>query len=397
MARILALEPWYGGSHRNFLDGLVEHSRHEFQTITMAARFWKWRMQGGAVSLARKTREVVEGGFKPDVLFASDMVNLPAYLALTRDLVPDVPVVVYFHENQLTYPLPEGTERDYTYGYINYLSCLAADRVVFNSAFHRDQFLEALPLLLRAFPDYTHLHSVNRIREKSEVLHLGIELERHDLYRDPVARAARERSGVMTVLWNQRWEYDKNPEGFFRLMNRLDDSGHRFNLILAGEHFKEQPHEFERAFERYADRILHYGYAEDFEEYSRLLHRADVVISTSIHEFFGIAIMEAIYCGCHPLLPARLSYPELIPESLREPLLHAPLLYEDEDELFRIASDLLAGRERPLPEASLRGIPSRLDWDRHVGAYDEVFDDLAGLRAGAGHVLDHGVGELRPA
>ena len=220
MARILALEPWYGGSHRNFLDGLVEHSRHEYQTITMAARFWKWRMQGGAVSLARKTREVVEAGFKPDVLFASDMVNLPAYLALTRDLVPDVPVVVYFHENQLTYPLPDGSERDFTYGYINYLSCLAADRVVFNSAFHRDQFLEALPLLLRAFPDYTHLHSVNRIREKSEVLHLGIELERHDLYRDPVARAARERSGVMTVLWNQRWEYDKNPEGFFRLMNR---------------------------------------------------------------------------------------------------------------------------------------------------------------------------------
>jgi glycosyltransferase involved in cell wall biosynthesis len=179
------------------------------------------------------------------------------------------------------------------------------------------------------------------------------------------------------VLWNQRWEYDKNPEAFFRLMNRLDDAGCPFRLILAGEHFKEQPYEFERAFERYAERILHYGYAEDFEEYSRLLHRADLVVSTAVHEFFGIAVMEAIYCGCHPLLPDRLSYPELIPESLHRPLLHAPILYEDEDELFRILHDILTGKERPLPPATLRSIPERLDWRAHIAAYDRLLESVA--------------------
>jgi len=117
-------------------------------------------------------------------------------------------------------------------------------------------------------------------------------------------------------------------------MNRLDDSGVTFRLILAGEHFNEQPPEFEQALRRYANRILHYGYAEDFAEYSRLLHQADLVISTAIHEFFGISVLEAIYCGCHPLLPNRLTYPELIPERLHKPLLHAPILYDDEDELF---------------------------------------------------------------
>lgn len=374
MARILALEPWYGGSHRNFLDGFTEHSRHEFETVTMAARFWKWRMQGGAVSLSRKTHELVEGGFSPDVVFANDMVNLPAYLALSRDVLRDVPVVVYFHENQLTYPIQGDEERDYTYAYINYLSCLAADRILFNSSFHRDEFLEALPVLLRTFPDYTHLNSVRLIRDKSEVLHLGMDLGRHDQFRDSRSVPSRTLNRTLTVLWNQRWEYDKNPEGFFRVMNRLDDAGFKFNLILAGEHFEEQPYEFKRAFERYAQRILHYGYAEDFEEYSKLLHKADVIISTSLHEFFGVAVMEAIYCGCHPLLPNRLSYPELIPESLRSPLLHAPLLYDDEDHLFKIASDILAGRERPLPVASLQGIPAHLDWDTHVKAYDHVLD-----------------------
>ncbi|HMB94359.1 MAG TPA: DUF3524 domain-containing protein [Rhodothermales bacterium] len=377
---VLALETWYGGSHRNFLDGLVDHSVHTFKTVTMTPRFWKWRMQGGAVTMARKAIEVLDEGFVPDVIFATDMVNLPAFLALTRERLAEVPVVLYFHENQLTYPLPEDTPRDNTYAYINYLSCLAADHIVFNSQFHYDEFMEALPVLLRLFPDFTHLNTVREIRSKSSVLHLGMDLQAHDAY-------AAEYSGhdwgpgmqPPIVLWNQRWEYDKNPSAFFRMMNRLDDAGCTFRLILAGEHFQEQPKEFDRAFERYAERILHYGYAEDFKEYSRLLHRADIVVSTAIHEFFGIAVMEAIYCGCHPLLPNRLSYPELIPQSLHHPLLHAPVLYEDEDELFRILYDILKGKERPLPPATLRGILEPLDWREHVADYDALLEKVASV------------------
>lgn len=376
--KVLALEPWYGGSHRNFFDGLMGHSRHTFHPVTMAARFWKWRMHGGAVTMARKAEQAREEGFMPDVILATDMVNLPAFLALARPAFADVPVVLYFHENQLTYPLPPEQERDYTYAYVNYLSCLAADRIVFNSQYHFDEFMEALPLLLRAFPDYNHLNTVQQIREKSTVLHLGMDLQGHDRY---TADYPQHHWGpgmkAPIILWNQRWEYDKNPGAFFRMMNRLDDTGHVFRLILAGEHFEEQPKEFERAFERYAERILHYGYAEDFEEYSRLLHRADIVVSTAVHEFFGIAMMEAIYCGCHPLLPNRLSYPELIPASLHRPLLHAPVLYDDEDALYRILSDILKGQERPLPLASLRDIPRRLDWRTHVDHYDDLLEEVA--------------------
>jgi len=374
---VLALEPWYGGSHRIFLDGLARHSTHHFHLITMAARFWKWRMHGGAVTMARKAVQVLQEGFKPDVIFATSMVNIPAFLALTRPHLNDVPVVFYLHENQLTYPLPEDQERDHTYAYINYLSCLAADRIVFNSHFHYEEFMKALPLLLRMFPDYTHLHTVQDIRRKSTVLHLGMDLQAHDRYADAYAPPTWG-PGMKPpiVLWNQRWEYDKNPEAFFRLMNRLDDVGCSFRLILAGKHFEEQPYEFERAFERYAERILHYGYAENFEEYSRLLHRADLVVSTAIHEFFGVAVMEAIYCGCHPLLPNRLSYPELVPESLHRPLLHAPVLYDDDEALFQIMDAILKGRERPLPPATLRGILASLDWPAHVAHYDQMLEEV---------------------
>lgn len=375
---VLALEPWYGGSHRHFLDSLARHSGHAFRLVTMADRYWKWRMQGGAVTLAQKAREALDDGFAPDVLFATGMVNLPAFLALTRDRLAGVPVVLYFHENQLTYPLREGVERDYTYAYINYLSALAADRVVFNSQFHADEFFEALPELLRRFPDYTHLDTVGRLREKSAVLHLGLDLAALDRHA-PATRA--ERPGPPVVLWNHRWEHDKDPEAFFRVMNRLDDAGAPFRLLLAGEHFENQPPEFERAFRRYAARILHYGYAEDTAEYARLLHRADLVVSTARHEFFGISILEAVHCGCHPLLPNRLTYPELIPERLHRPLLHAPVLYESEDELFEILRRVLTGQEKPLPASVLREIPARLAWPQQALAYDALFEEVAQLAA----------------
>ena len=376
---VLALEPWYGGSHRHFLDSLAHHSDHTFVPVTMAARYWKWRMQGGAVTLAHKSLEQFDER-SPDLIFASDMVNLPAFLALTRERFAGVPVVLYFHENQLTYPLREGVERDYTYAYINYLSALAAGRVVFNSQFHLDTFFSALPALLRRFPDYTHLDTVRSLRGRASVLHLGLDLAGHDRYAPDAQAAGARDPGPPIILWNQRWEYDKNPEAFFRVVNRLGDAGIPFRLILAGERFQEQPEGFERAFERFADRILHYGYADDLAAYSHLLHRADIVVSTARHEFFGVAMLEAIYCGCHPLLPNKLSYPELIPDSLHQPLLHAPILYEDEEALFETLSRLLSGEEQTLPQAVLREVPAHLAWAEHASRFDALFEHVEATR-----------------
>ncbi len=376
--KILALEPWFGGSHRRFLDGLVAHSGHEIRTVTMAARYWKWRMQGGAVTLAEKAREVTDEGWQPDLIFATDMVNLPAFLALTRDRFAATPVVLYFHENQLTYPLRDGQERDYTYAAVNYLSALAADRVVFNSRFHREEFFGALPDLLRRFPDYTHVGALPGLRAKSTVLRLGLDLAGLDAAR-PEAEARRAHEpGPPVVLWNHRWEYDKNPGGFFRVMNRLDDAGVRFRLILAGKTFAEQPPAFEEGFRRYAERVLHYGYAESFADYAALLWRSDLVVSTSVHEFFGISMLEAIHCGCHPLLPDRLTYPELIPENLHRPLLHAPVLYENEEALFETLRAILKGEQPPLPVEVLREVPADLAWPLKAPRFDALFEDVVG-------------------
>src|SRR6185312_1232756 len=52
MARGLFIEPFYGGSHRAFLDGLIEHSRHEIVPLTLPEGEWRRRMRRGAQELA---------------------------------------------------------------------------------------------------------------------------------------------------------------------------------------------------------------------------------------------------------------------------------------------------------------------------------------------------------
>ena len=58
--------------------------------------------------------------------------------------------------------------------------------------------------------------------------------------------------------------------------------------------------------------IEHIGFAESREDYEKVLLSSDLLISTADHEFFGIAVLEAISAGVYPLLPERLSYPEIL-------------------------------------------------------------------------------------
>ncbi len=365
---ILAIEPFYSGSHKAFLKGLEKHSSHNIIPIKLNYKGWKWRMHGDSVTLSELTNEVEED---IDLLLTSSMTNLPAFLALTNPRFAYTPKIMYMHDNQFTRPIPEGETRDLTFCYINYLSMLVADKLLFSSQFHLDDLLDALPKFLNNFPDDKHYKTVDQIREKSIVMYPGLDLKHFDNQPD-----TRESNPNPVIVWNQRWQFDRNPAMFFRVLNRLNDIDLKFDLILAGDSKHEKPAEFERAWQRYGTQISHFGYVEDIESYSKLLHSGDIVISTATYEFFCTPIMEAIYCGCHPLLPKSLHYPELIPEHLKKPLLHAPVLYETEDELFYILRDLLSAKTKSLPKSSLQTINKHLDWSQKIKDYDKLFEEM---------------------
>lgn len=370
--RILAVEPYYNGSHKAFLDGLQSHSDHDFVLVTQHEKGEKWKMHADSVSLAQKVRVVTED---IDLLLISSMTNLPAFLALTNPRFAHTPKIMYMHENQLTQPMPEGEERDWTYCYINYLSMLTADRLLFSSHFHYDDFFESLEVFLNDISEDVHVDTISAMKNKSSVLYPGLDLKALDNYED-----TRIDNKNPVIVWNQRWQFDRNPAMFFRVLNRLDDIDLEFDLILAGDTKHDKPEEFEQAWSRYGRRIRHFGYVEDPVQYAKLLHKGDVVVSTATYEFFCVAIMEAVYCGCHPLVPNRLHYPELIPERLHSPLLHAPVVYDDENHLFSIMKDILSGEIKTLPKGTLQSINKHLDWSKKIKEYDAIFEEYATIK-----------------
>jgi len=380
--QILIVEPFYGGSHAAWAEGYRRHSSHSVEILGLPGKNWKWRMQGAAVTLARRYRDLLASGKRYDLILASDMFDLAAFLGLIRDL-PGAgpgfgpPVALYFHENQLTYPSSPKEQvrsagRDRKFGLINFTSALAADTCFFNSAFHHRSFIEALPVFLGRFPDCQELDAVAEIEKKSEVLHLGIDLERLSALKPPGDLLDKlERPPL--ILWNHRWEFDKNPAEFFAVLQELVVSGYDFEVAILGEHYQPPPELFLDNRELLGRRLIHFGYAESFADYAAWLWRADILPVTSYHDFFGVSVIEAVYCNCYPLLPRRLAYPEHFQGSDKDRFFY--LDYNSLCEKLKHLLDHLEGVRLTRP----RSLVSHYDWSVMAPQYDEKMTCLINL------------------
>ncbi len=362
MARCLLVEPFFGGSHRAFAEGLARHSRHDFELLTLPAGEWRRRMRRGAQELALEAR-TLSGPF--DALVATDMLDLPVFLALSRPLFDRVPVLLFMHENQFTYPRLRGTKFNSWFGQINFLSALAADAVVFNSEYHRSDFLSALHTLARQPNNWLHEPGIAEIEAKSAVLPVGVELEwldEHRITRDPGLPPL--------VLWNHRWEFDKAPEVFARAVRKLAEVGLDFRVAIAGEQGDNPSPALFELRESLPGLIEHFGFAASREEYARLLWQSDIVVSTTRHEFFGVGMVEALYCGCQPVAPNRYNYPALVPAHL-----HEGYLYDDEAGLLERLRLLITNREPP--PRGLRESAERFNWRSVAARWDDAIAGVA--------------------
>ncbi|MCB8974523.1 MAG: DUF3524 domain-containing protein [Ardenticatenaceae bacterium] len=373
MLQIHLISPYHGGSHKAWAEGWQKSSQHSVTLHTLPDRFWKWRMHGGAITLARR---FLAQTAQPDLLIATDMLDLTTFLALTRQNTGQIPTAVYMHENQLTYPLPQDGrtgpmrrqlgERDRHYAFINVASMLAADQVFFNSRYHLESFFTALPNFLRHFPEYNELNAVARLRKKSTVLPVGIDFDRLSQENE-----LQKPNRTPLILWNQRWEYDKNPKAFFAALYAAAEAGRPFEVALCGQQYGKRPSIFNKAVKKLGDRIVHVGHA-DLPTYRRLLWQADITISTAHHEFFGISILEAIGCHTFPLLPNRLSYPELLPD-----LYHEACLYQSEEELAAKLVWALTNQEQvqEIGQALATAV-SAYSWQHISPVYDKAMQKL---------------------
>jgi len=353
---VLLLEPFYGGSHRDFADGLAAASTHEIMLHTLPARFWKWRMRGAALHFAEKVRQPE----RYDVMLTSTLLSLADLKSIWGARCP--PALVYFHENQLDYPLAPGESIDYQYGFTNITTCLAAERILFNSRYHSERFFHKLHELLRIMPDCRPDWIAEAIGSKTAVLYPGCRFSADDAE----SLSGGGKTEPPLIIWNHRWEFDKGPDGFFQALEAVEERGVDFRLALLGERFRRSPAVFSRATRRFEHRLAHCGYVESKAAYYRWLQRGSVVVSTALQENFGIAVVEAVRFGCLPLLPKRLVYPEIIPAAL-----HADVFYTD---LPDLVEKLVFALRRPQAFASQRALLSRamerFAWDRRIEDFD---------------------------
>jgi glycosyltransferase involved in cell wall biosynthesis len=290
---ILLLSAYRADSHGAWADWLVRgNPQVRWQRLELPGRHFRWRIRGNALSWLDRLPEDA-----PDRVLATSMVDLATLRGLHPRLAT-VPAWYYFHENQFAYPVSERQHGSVDPQMVQLYGALAAERVLFNSAFNRDSFLDGVEALLARMPDQVPPGVRERIEARSQVLPVPVKPLNPQPDKDP-----------KLILWNHRWEYDKDPELFAGAMIELAERGVDFRLALLGQRPARGAPALERLRASLRGRIVADGrVAED--RYREWLGLAGIVVSTARHEFQGLAVLEAASAGARPLVPDALCYPE---------------------------------------------------------------------------------------
>lgn len=304
--RVLLLSAYEAVSHRYWADSLMANlSEMTWQTLCLPPRHFAWRIRGNPLSWWLKEQETLNQTY--DVVLATSMVDLATLIGLFPHL-GRAKKIVYFHENQFAYPESSDQMPQVEAKMVNIYAALAADTLVFNTAYNRDSFFGGVQTFLKKMPEnLPAAKPLAALRARAHVLPVPL---------DPLSSAFVSRPNPQRIVWNHRWEYDKNPEDFFNVLIALSEQGVGFELAVLGQRFRKVPAIFEKAEKKLASHIMAWG-PQPEAEYRELLATAGIVVSTTWHEFQGLAIMEAAQRGALPLVPDRLCFPELYPIEYR--------------------------------------------------------------------------------
>lgn len=348
--RILLLSGYHAASHQYWCEGLVTaFPEHDWQRLSLSPRFFNWRVRGAPLSWLSEQSALLTQTY--DLLIVTSMVDL----ATLKGLFPGLactPSLCYFHENQFEYPKSRHQHPSVDAQMVNLYAALAADRVLFNSAFNRDSFLAGVNRLLAKLPDHRPALIEPLLESRCALLPVPLLGQAASEAVPPLPASASDRrwritaaSAPIKIIWASRWEYDKGPDRLEAVMAELERRGTDYRICIMGEQFRNTPEAFGRIKHAFAHRIVQFGFVASKAEYQQWLSSAQLILSTSIHEFQGLAVLEAVAAGCVPILPRRQAYPELVP---------AEFLYDshatDLQQEAQAAVDLIERVTRDKPE-----------------------------------------------
>ncbi len=376
--KILLLSAYHAVSHRYWCEGLMTQcDEHDWTLLSLPARYFQWRIRGNPLSWWSEQSALLRDRY--DLIVATSMVDLTTLRGLFPGLA-QTPSLLYFHENQFAYPSGKGPER-LEPQMVSIYSALAADCLLFNSQYNLSTFMQGADNLVRKLPDHCPRDLSSQLREKSSVLPVP-------LFQEPALPGCESIEDAATVaqsswtqgagdvgikiVWASRWEYDKGPDRLLLVLRELERRGTHYRIAILGEQFRHSPTEFETIRTAFAHRLVQFGFVESRQDYQRWLSSADLILSTSIHEFQGLAVLEAAAAGCVPVLPRRLAYPELV----AEPFLY-DCVWDDKQREAVNAVNLIEqqglGRMKP-------PCIERFQWSARKPDYDQLLHDVAGHR-----------------
>lgn len=307
---------------------------HQWTCLSLPPRHFAWRVRGNSLSWAFNHRQTLTDNY--DLLIVTSLTDLSSL----RGFVPELarmPTLVYFHENQFVYPprptraaspATDATQRsnEINAQISSLYTALCADHIAFNSDWNRRSFFDGLKSLLKKLPDQVPAGLPQRLQDKSSVL--AVPLPDHlfggDTCNNSDTRRPRNTAGTLQLVWNHRHEYDKGPALLLAIVRQLMEQDFPFRMHLLGQRFRSEPDEFPQIRSLLAAHYAHYNMAPGIDDwlpsradYEAVLSTSDIVLSTALHDFQGLSVLEAMTRGCVPLAPAALAYPEYVnPECL---------------------------------------------------------------------------------
>lgn len=309
--RILLLSGYDAASHQYWRKGLLEiFPEVAWTQLILPPRHFSWRMRGNAFIWATGAeKSKLEARY--DLIIATSMVDLTSLFGFFPSLAK-TPSILYFHENQFAYP-QSSRQTDVVHHQLQSIySAQVATHLIFNSEYNRSTFLDGAGDLLRKLPDPFPETLVKGWRQKSSLIPVAI-------FDTNAAASTKDESNeaIPQILWNHRWEYDKQPQVFLRAMDKLLQSGFACRLHVIGQQFRHSPACFDEFHSKWAEYVDSWGYQKSRDQYNAILHRSHIVVSSALHDFQGVAIQEAMQAGCIPVVPNRVAYTEYIPGELR--------------------------------------------------------------------------------
>jgi len=310
--RILLLSAYDARSHRYWHQSMVaQFPQYDWHVLTLKDRFFAWRMGGNALSFkAQFDAYLCRGDY--DRVIATSMTDLSTLRGLYPKLT-EIPNTLYFHENQFAYPENNKQQGLLEIQIRNIYAAIAADHLTFNTNYNRTTFLQGVEAFCKKMPDGLPKNLVEQLAQKSSLLAVPIADDCCSTRPSKI-----KETGRLQVVWNHRWEHDKGPETLLELLRLCQTTTTNMAEItfhILGQKFRQIPQAMEMITQHHASQCQTLGFIESRAAYIQVLQSADVVLSTAHHDFQGIAMLEAVACGCLPIAPNRLVYPELYPKS----------------------------------------------------------------------------------